>query len=730
MAEQSYDSKDIFDYLIKVQGIGNTVAKMLGDALSEQDAALLAMIHGEVRTLREMIISNKHPKIILDRLQLFNNRVHEHLLPCLEKAYNIIQAEAGGLADITSQSTAQEIKAIQKARKKERDIRKRNNLKERLSKEEIKDMLNYKPFVDGKTIGQWFDDLKYNEAARIFRSVQKGIIEGMTLHGIMGEVRGKMAENQRSREMLARTVINATANQSRLAMFQANADVIDGVQWRSTLDHRTCMICGAYDGKIWTPDKMHEVKVPPAHPSCRCVLLPYIDGDLGGTRPAEAENFDLIAKEKYEAKYEGKKYDDLSYEYRRKLRYKAIEEYTESGKKPYKQVPSGTTFADYLKGQPDEFQQEWLGKYRYEKYKEGKLPLEYMVKPDNEFKKTVEDLKEEFGEADILLVSPVPEVMSVAPASPDTSIVNYEWEKNPLVQQELAKNKALNESYDSQLQALESRATVAREEMKTKFPYMVERTGAIKDWMDAERDDRDAVRKIWLKLQNIDSDKYRLEQSIMSDATIKRQNEAIVQALFPKFAATNLTDTEKRIMDKFTMLTTGEQKDALEKMLRMSKMFGVDLEQFAKDVQAKTLRSNQARGSVTTRKRVDGTRTLVSVNFQQGILSDVVFHEFGHVIEVVACPEIQSQYKDLTKGKANKKITRFSGRKDLDQGSYKDLPFSYPQSSFAVQYFAKTYKTGETELMSGFFECLFTDAKSLLQKHSDYVKLILGELEK
>ena len=72
---------------------------------------------------------------------------------------------------------------------------------------------------------------------------------------------------------------------------------------------------------------------------------PYIDIGEGVSRPAEAENFDLLAKEKYKANPNAKKkYDELSYEYRRKLRYDAMREYqSKSGNSPYKQVKGDMT---------------------------------------------------------------------------------------------------------------------------------------------------------------------------------------------------------------------------------------------------------------------------------------------------------------------------------------------------------------------------------------------------
>jgi hypothetical protein len=150
-----------------------------------------------------------------------------------------------------------------------------------------------------------------------------------------------------------------------------------------------------YDRKIWTKEHLYEVRVPPAHPNCRCVLIPYIDLGDGNTRPAEAENFDLLARKMYQANPNAKKqYHELSHEYRRKLRYAAMEDYrNRTGKSPYRQVKGDTTFADFLKSQSKSFQQEWLGRKRFEMFQSGKLTLDQMVHADRGFKRTIEELQ-------------------------------------------------------------------------------------------------------------------------------------------------------------------------------------------------------------------------------------------------------------------------------------------------------------------------------------------------
>jgi hypothetical protein len=140
---------------------------------------------------------------------------------------------------------------------------------------------------------------------------------------------------------------------------------------------------------------LHQVPTPPAHPNCRCVLIPYIDIGDEGTRPAEVENFDLLAKKQYQTNPNAqKKYEDLSHEYRRKLRYKAMEDFRQkTGKTPYRQVKGDETFADYLKSQSKSFQREWLGKTRFELFQSGKLTLDQMVCPDSGFKRAIEDVR-------------------------------------------------------------------------------------------------------------------------------------------------------------------------------------------------------------------------------------------------------------------------------------------------------------------------------------------------
>jgi len=49
---------------------------------------------------------------------------------------------------------------------------------------------------------------------------------------------------------------------------------IASVEWLAAIDERTCDVCGAHHGQRYSIDKHPEI---PAHPNCRCILVPVIE---------------------------------------------------------------------------------------------------------------------------------------------------------------------------------------------------------------------------------------------------------------------------------------------------------------------------------------------------------------------------------------------------------------------------------------------------------------------
>lgn len=133
--------------------------------------------------------------------------------------------------------------------------------------------------------------------------------------------RGLMARIRDSVERNTRTYLQSMATVTRERVFLANASYFKGYQWVSTLDRRTCIVCGELDGKL--EQNIKDFDQPPLHYNCRCLILPVVKGmdEIETTRASE------------------------------------------NG-----QVDSKMDFESWLKEQPEEVQKEVLGKTRYDMY--------------------------------------------------------------------------------------------------------------------------------------------------------------------------------------------------------------------------------------------------------------------------------------------------------------------------------------------------------------------------
>lgn len=160
---------------------------------------------------------------------------------------------------------------------------------------------------------------------------------------------------RRNAETLARTGVQHYANAARKAMYEANLDVIDSWYFSATLDNRTSMVCAGLDGKRWTEQK--NVRWPPLHFNCRSAVIALTKGQKypDGSRAAigAGENYDKGDS------YTGRK--DLT-----------------SGDFKITQARPTTSYEDFLRRQPKDFQESVLGVGKAKLFREG-LPLNKFV---------------------------------------------------------------------------------------------------------------------------------------------------------------------------------------------------------------------------------------------------------------------------------------------------------------------------------------------------------------
>jgi SPP1 gp7 family putative phage head morphogenesis protein len=152
-----------------------------------------------------------------------------------------------------------------------------------------------RPF-QGKLLREWLDGAEAGQAARVREAIRQGFTEGRTTAEIVQLIRGTKAAQyrdgimeigRRGAEAMVHTAISHTANVAHEAAYEANADVVKGVEWVSTLDNRTTPICISRDGNIYPIGKGPR---PPAHIRCRSTTAPVLD-EIDGVTPFKRQTY-------------------------------------------------------------------------------------------------------------------------------------------------------------------------------------------------------------------------------------------------------------------------------------------------------------------------------------------------------------------------------------------------------------------------------------------------------
>lgn len=226
--------------------------------------------------------------------------------------------------------------------------------------------------IQGIPLEGWMDNIKAADQRRIEQQVQMGFLQGETIPQISKRLRDQaLATTTRNAEALARTAVNHVSQNARAEVWNQNKDVLDGLRWTATLDGRTTEICMSRDGTVYPHDP--KSPKPPAHFQCRSLLVAVIDGiALVGDRPFVRDTRTRKTREtdfREEAKVEaGDKWKGMT-EAQRKAAIKARrDKWTAEN---IGQVPAKTSYNEWLKNQPKEFQDEVLGKGKADLFRSG-----------------------------------------------------------------------------------------------------------------------------------------------------------------------------------------------------------------------------------------------------------------------------------------------------------------------------------------------------------------------
>lgn len=204
--------------------------------------------------------------------------------------------------------------------------------------------------IEGAPSAEWWAAQEASTLQSFKNIIRGGMSSGLTGDEMARQVRDLMGTGMRNAQSLVRTSVITVNNAAHMACYEANADIINGVQWISTLDPRTCARCGALDGQTWKLTESHPM--PSLHFGCRCALI------------AKTKSFEQLARESGGNTDLARKLDQMPEGTRASM----------DG-----QVAASTTYEEWLKRQPEALQTEILGPSRQRLYKAGKLTLRDLV---------------------------------------------------------------------------------------------------------------------------------------------------------------------------------------------------------------------------------------------------------------------------------------------------------------------------------------------------------------
>lgn len=264
-----------------------------------------------------------------------------------------------------------------------------------------------RPFSGGanaaRTLQQWFKDLARVDQSRLIGAIQMSMLQGESIDEAVRRVAGTramgwrdgvLAITRRNAEAIVRTAINHISNAAREAVWDANAELIDGLQWVSTLDGRTTKICMSRDGKVApiggkpipknTSPLIPSTARPPAHVRCRSLMIAIFAangialaiGDrpfVRDTRTRKKRRRDFRAEAKSAM---GDRWGRMS-RGQRDAAVRGIK--LDWATRVVGRVPAKVTYQQWLTKQSKSFQIEVLGPARAKLFRDGGLTLDEFV---------------------------------------------------------------------------------------------------------------------------------------------------------------------------------------------------------------------------------------------------------------------------------------------------------------------------------------------------------------
>ena len=205
--------------------------------------------------------------------------------------------------------------------------------------------------MEGRLLASWTEGMAQGRIDRVSAAIRLGLVQGESTDAIVRRIKGTKAarysdgilnKSRESCQSIVRTATTHVSNQAAQHTWNANAHVVKGWQFVSTLDSRTTITCASLSGQVFP---IGEGPIPPCHIRCRSI-------SIGVTKSFKEMGIDR---------------DELTPAQRASM----------DG-----QIAGDTTFAKWLDAKGEDMQDTILGPTRAQLFRDGKLDLRDFIKAD------------------------------------------------------------------------------------------------------------------------------------------------------------------------------------------------------------------------------------------------------------------------------------------------------------------------------------------------------------
>jgi SPP1 gp7 family putative phage head morphogenesis protein len=129
-------------------------------------------------------------------------------------------------------------------------------------------------------VGELITNIQETTRAQVRQAVAAWVDNGDPLETLIRELEPTFGRARA--ELIASTEVTKASAEGTTAAYQESG-VIDKMQWRTARDELVCPICGALNGvqaalgQPFENPQNGRSYMPPAHPRCRCWIVPVVD---------------------------------------------------------------------------------------------------------------------------------------------------------------------------------------------------------------------------------------------------------------------------------------------------------------------------------------------------------------------------------------------------------------------------------------------------------------------